>query len=119
MTKAQTDADAWAIGVDVRGTKVAAGFVDAQGEIHQHTRVPMNSRGTAEEGLAAVIGAIDELLKLAPQTNSPRPGLEFALPGRLTLTLALFSTLQTSLAGGTILLLPNCAPLRRVRQAGK
>ncbi len=44
----------WAIGVDVGGTKVAAGLVDAHGEIHQHTRVPMNSHGTAEEGLSAV-----------------------------------------------------------------
>ena len=59
-------AETWAIGVDVGGTKVAAGFVDAHGEILQHTRVPMNTRGTAEEGLAAVTGAIDELLKLAP-----------------------------------------------------
>ena len=69
----QVEAGRWAIGVDIGGTKVAAGFVDAQGEIHQQTRVPMNSRGTAEEGLAAVTGAIDELLKLAPETsNSPR-----------------------------------------------
>jgi len=30
------------IGVDVGGTKVAAGFVDSQGEITQHTRTAMN-----------------------------------------------------------------------------
>src|SRR6267378_7771841 len=46
------------IGVDVGGTKVAAGFVDAQGEITQHTRTAMNPRGSAEEGLAAVTNAI-------------------------------------------------------------
>ena len=83
MTTTQTEANAFAIGVDVGGTKVAAGFVDAQGEIHQHTRVPMNSRGTAEEGLAAVTGAIDELLKLAPGTNSPPPRMGICAPGPL------------------------------------
>ena len=80
----QKEAGGWAIGVDVGGTKVAAGFVDAHGEIHQHTRVPMNSHGTAEEGLAAVTSAIDELLKLGPDKNSAASA--FALPGRLILT---------------------------------
>jgi glucokinase len=75
--------ETWAIGVDVGGTKVAAGFVDAHGEIHQHTRVPMNSGGTAEEGLAAVTGAIDELLKLAPATNSGSRRIGICAPGPL------------------------------------
>src|SRR5690349_18102684 len=83
MTKAQREASEWAIGVDVGGTKVAAGFVDAQGEIHQHTRVPMNSRGTAEEGLAAVTGAIDELLKLAPERDSAPKRIGICAPGPL------------------------------------
>ena len=83
MTKAQREASEWAIGVDVGGTKVAAGFVDAQGEIHQHTRVPMNSRGTAEEGLAAVTGAIDELLKLSSEANSAPRRIGICAPGPL------------------------------------
>src|SRR5215469_2099661 len=73
----------WAIGVDVGGTKVAAGFVDAHGEIHQHTRVPMNSRGTPEEGLAAVVGAIDDLLKLAPETSNSSHRIGICAPGPL------------------------------------
>ena len=73
----------WAIGVDVGGTKVAAGFVDANGEILQHTRVPMNSRGTAEEGLAAVTNAIDELLKLLPQTDGTPKRIGICAPGPL------------------------------------
>ena len=77
------DSDIWAIGVDVGGTKVAAGFVDAQGEIHQHTRVPMNSRGTAEEGLAAVTGAIDKLLKLTTEANKASRGIGICAPGPL------------------------------------
>ena len=78
-----TETSRWAIGVDVGGTKVAAGFVDAHGEIHQHTRVPMNSRGTAEEGLAAVTGAIDELLKLRRGANSASERIGICAPGPL------------------------------------
>ena len=72
-----------AIGVDVGGTKVAAGFVDQQGEIHQHTRVAMNSHGTAAEGLAAVTNAIDELLKFAPETGSAARRIGICAPGPL------------------------------------
>ncbi len=83
MSMTQKEAGPWAIGVDVGGTKVAAGFVDALGEIHQHTRVPMNSRGTAEEELAAVTGAIDELLKLAPGTGNASRRIGICAPGPL------------------------------------
>jgi glucokinase len=75
--------ETWAIGVDVGGTKVAAGFVDAHGEIHHHTRVPMNSHGTAEEGLAAVTTAIDELLKLAPEASRAARRIGICAPGPL------------------------------------
>lgn len=75
--------ETWAIGVDVGGTKVAAGFVDRRGEIHEHTRVPMNSRGSAEEGLAAVTSAIDELLKLAPGKNTTGRPIGICAPGPL------------------------------------
>jgi len=47
------------IGVDVGGTKVAAGLVDANGEILCHNRNPMVSSGTAADGLASVIKAIE------------------------------------------------------------
>lgn len=57
--------EAYVMGVDVGGTKVAAGLVDASGAIVQHTRVPMNPRGSAEEGLAAVTAAIDAVLAAA------------------------------------------------------
>jgi len=83
MTMTQSEAGEWAIGVDVGGTKVAAGFVDAHGKIQQHTRVPMNSRGTAEEGLAAVTNAIDELLKLLPQTDGAAKRIGICAPGPL------------------------------------
>ena len=80
---AQLKSSEWAIGVNVGGTKVAAGFVDAQGEIHQHARAPMNSRGTADERLAAVTNAIDELLKLAPEANNAARRIGICAPGPL------------------------------------
>src|SRR2546427_19614 len=71
------------IGVDVGGTKVAAGFVDAQGEITRHTRTAMNPRGTAEEGLAAVTNAIDALLKMAPEAHGGVRPIGICAPGPL------------------------------------
>jgi glucokinase len=53
----------WMIGVDVGGTKVAAGFVNDRGEMGDHLRVAMNPRGTAEQGFAAVTSALDKLLQ--------------------------------------------------------
>src|SRR5450432_1554440 len=50
------------VGVDVGGTKVAAGLVDANGEIISQTRVPMVSTASAEEGLRAVLQAITEVI---------------------------------------------------------
>ena len=50
------------IGVDVGGTKVAAGLVNEQGEICSHLRVPMIANGSANDGLGAVLSAIAQLL---------------------------------------------------------
>jgi glucokinase len=54
------------IGVDVGGTKVVAGLVDAKGKILYKTRNPMRARGTAEEGLASVRNAIDTTFRENP-----------------------------------------------------
>jgi glucokinase len=79
----QGEANPWVIGVDVGGTKVAAGLVSHQGEILKHTRVPMNSHGTAEEGFAAVTAAIDELLKTLPEARKGFPRIGICAPGPL------------------------------------
>jgi glucokinase len=60
------------IGVDVGGTKVAAGFVNEHGQLGEHLRVPMNTCGTAEEGFAAVTCALDELLGRRSLTDELR-----------------------------------------------
>ena len=54
------------LGVDVGGTKVAAGLVDGRGQIVAKVRKPMVARRSAEEGLAAVERAIDAALGLVP-----------------------------------------------------
>ncbi len=53
------------LGVDIGGTKVAAGLVNHSGEIIFKTRNPMNPCGTEQEGLEAVKTAIDAGLKQA------------------------------------------------------
>lgn len=75
--------DKLVIGVDVGGTKVAAGFVDPQGEIRQHARMAMNPRSTAAEGLAAVTSAIDALLELAPESRGAALRIGICAPGPL------------------------------------
>jgi len=47
------------MGVDIGGTKVAVGLVDAAGKIVAQGRAAMAANGTAEEGLQAVTRAID------------------------------------------------------------
>ena len=54
------------IGVDVGGTKVAAGLVDTKGKILYKTRNPMQARGTAAEGLTSVRTAIDTAFRENP-----------------------------------------------------
>jgi len=49
------------LGVDIGGTKVAVGLVDRSGNIVTQLRRPMAASGTAEEGLQAVVGAIDAI----------------------------------------------------------
>jgi glucokinase len=58
-------ADKLLLGIDVGGTKVAAGLVNHAGDILFKTRNPMNPRGTAEAGLDAVKTAIDAGMRQA------------------------------------------------------
>jgi glucokinase len=49
------------LGVDIGGTKIAAGLVDHEGTIIRQIRHPMVADRSAEAGLEAVFGAIDAL----------------------------------------------------------
>jgi glucokinase len=54
------------IGVDIGGSKVAAGLVDTKGKILYKTRNPMQARGTAMLALTAVRTAIDATFRENP-----------------------------------------------------
>jgi glucokinase len=71
------------IGVDVGGTKVAAGLVDATGQIIQKARVPMVATADAATGFAAVKGAVEALFALAPDARSAVKGIGICSPGPL------------------------------------
>jgi glucokinase len=72
------------VGVDVGGTKVAAGLVDCWGKIHAQIRTSMVANDAAR-GLAAVAGAIDELERLSPSPDGLRP-IGICAPGPLNPT---------------------------------
>ncbi len=67
------------VGVDIGGTKVAAGVVDPSGHILSHVRVPMSSHSSAEAGLQAVLNAIDQ----ATSGSSKIAGIGICSPGPL------------------------------------
>ncbi len=54
-----------ALGVDIGGTKVAAGIVEAGGHILFKTRQPMKTSGTDQEAMAAIHTVIQNSLKAA------------------------------------------------------
>lgn len=63
------------IGVDIGGTKVAAGLVDTKGGLLYKTRNPMQARGTATEALDCVKSAIDKAFRDNPAANIKGIGL--------------------------------------------
>ncbi len=73
------------VGVDVGGTKVAAGLVDSSGKITRQTRTPMVATD-AVAGLAAVtsaMGAVYSAADLSPQLKSSISGVGICAPGPL------------------------------------
>src|SRR5712691_6547818 len=73
------------VGVDVGGTKVAAGLVDSSGKITRQTRTPMVATD-AVAGLAAVtsaIGAVYSAPDLSPQLKNSISGIGICAPGPL------------------------------------
>ncbi len=74
--------DGLVIGVDVGGTKVAAGFVNSDGEITNQVRVPMVASGDSAAGFAAVRAAIDSLLSVGPKGQTIH-GIGICSPGPL------------------------------------
>jgi glucokinase len=71
------------VGVDIGGTKVAAGLVDRNGEIKNQIRTPMVANRDAGDGLAAVVSAIDLLLAKDGKTRTQIRGIGICAPGPL------------------------------------
>lgn len=69
--------------MDIGGTKVAAGLVDAEGKILFQTRVPMPARGSAAEGFAAVQSAIEAVFAAHSEARSRLTGIGICAPGPL------------------------------------
>ena len=73
------------VGVDIGGSKIAAGLVTPTGEIHCHTRVPMLPNDGPVAGLATVIQAIDRVCAKAVESGCDRSlrGIGICCPGPL------------------------------------
>ncbi len=76
-----TDSDSLYLGVDIGGTKVAAGLVNGQGEILCKTRVLMIVTGTGAAALDAVKQAIDAVFAARPKAKVA--GIGVTSPGPL------------------------------------
>jgi glucokinase len=75
-------ANSLVLGVDIGGTKIAAGLVNPEGKILKQIRKPMIATGSAEAGLDAVISAIDEIAALAEPEGEFR-SIGICAPGPL------------------------------------
>src|SRR5271154_7574777 len=71
------------VGVDVGGTKVAAGLVNSQGEIVANLREPMVAEGDAATGLASVTSAVDALFAANANARGAIRGIGICAPGPL------------------------------------
>ena len=71
------------VGVDIGGTKVAAGIVNHKGEIRRQTKAPMATHGTAAEGLKAVLDAISFVLDGDANLKKSICGIGICSPGPL------------------------------------
>ena len=71
------------LGIDVGGTKIAAGLVDTGGTILYQTRVPMPARENAAAGFAALESAINAVFVAQPQARDALTGIGICAPGPL------------------------------------
>jgi glucokinase len=69
------------LGIDIGGTKIAAGLVNGNGDVLYKTRVPMISNRDAATGFAAVREAIDTTMGANP--DRPIVGIGICSPGPL------------------------------------
>jgi len=73
-------ADNLFVGVDIGGTKVAVGLVNAKGEILSQVRIPMVANGSSVDGLNTILSAISKTL---PTDSRSLQGIGICAPGPL------------------------------------
>lgn len=78
-----TGTEKLALGVDIGGTKVAAGLVNASGNIVFHTRAPMAAHGDAAAGFASVREAINSVFAARRDALGALAGIGICAPGPL------------------------------------
>ncbi|MGH9703648.1 MAG: ROK family protein [Candidatus Acidiferrales bacterium] len=83
MTSTADSGSCCVIGVDIGGTKVAAGLVDREGEIGEIVRVPMPANGDAAAGFQAVTSTLESLLAKATATRNSIRAIGVCAPGPL------------------------------------
>src|SRR5260370_33611901 len=81
--RAKGQQETFTLGVDIGGTKVAAGLVDAEGSIVFQTRVPMPAREGADAGFAAGEKAINAVFAAQPQSRASVAGIGICATGPL------------------------------------
>ncbi len=59
----------WIAGIDIGGTKIAAGLVDAKGTLYRRLSIPTLAERGAETSLAQVFSAIEQILRQCPATD--------------------------------------------------
>jgi len=74
--------DECVVGIDIGGTKIAAGIVDLEGNVLARNRTPMVARGSSADGLAAVEFAIKSVLDRKDPSQKVR-GIGICSPGPL------------------------------------
>jgi glucokinase len=75
--------DSLTVGVDIGGTKVAAGLVDARGDIACKTRVPIITVQDAATAFQAVVEAIEAVLDAQPDARASVNTIGICAPGPL------------------------------------
>ena len=71
------------VGIDIGGTKIAAGLVDASGTIKFKTRVPMVTSEDASAAFTCVCNAIQVVLDAHPEVRHSELGIGICAPGPL------------------------------------
>ena len=91
---------AYTIGIDIGGTKVAGGVVDAEGRVHARARADTPHRSTSPQVVeSTIVGVVQDLLAQVEPDSVGAVGIAGATLGMLTGTTAVIYLIGQALAG--------------------